>query len=159
MSLPEDENGFVLRDADVEDAGAVHDLSCQLAVALGDSDPDRKAVRDRLAELLQEPRARVLVVEGEHGVSGVATLWIKPDLAHGDTVVEIPTLVVDEGCRGRGIGKLLVRGVREISREHGASLIELVATRDNAAACSFYRSLGFSETDHLTLELIGGAEA
>jgi ribosomal protein S18 acetylase RimI-like enzyme len=148
-------SSFFVRDATDADAGEIYDLSRQLAAALGDSEPRRDAVRERLSELLEEPRAGVLVIEAEGRVRGVATLWIKPDLAHGDTVVEVPTLVVDEGCRGRGAGKLLMRGVREISREHGASLIELVATRDNSAARDFYRSLGFSETDHLTLELVG----
>lgn len=146
------ENGFDLRDATAGDADGVYGLSRQLAAALGDSDPRPEAVRDRLAELLAEPRARALVVEEEGRVRGVATLWIKPDLAHGDTVVEVPTLVVDEECRGRGAGRLLMRGVWDVAREHGASLIELVATRDNATARAFYRSLYFSETDHITLE-------
>jgi len=155
MDSPDRENGFTLRDAAVEDAAAVHGLSCQLASALGDSAPRRDAVRERLGELLDEPRARVLVAEEEERIIGVAALWIKPDLAHGDTVVELPTLVVDGGCRGRGVGSLLMSGVRDVAREHGASLIELVATRDNESALGFYRSLGFVWTDHVTLELVG----
>lgn len=154
MGSPRYENGFELRDAAAGDAGAIQDLARQLAVALGDAPPRREAVRDRLVELTAEPRARVLVVEEGGRVRGVAAVWIKPDLAHGDTVVEVPTLVVDEGCRGRGAGRLLMRGVREVAREHGASLVELVATRDNAAARAFYRSLGFAETDHITLEFV-----
>lgn len=154
MGSLSDENRFGLRDAIAGDAGELHALACQLAAALGDAPPRREAVRDRLAELLAEPRARILVIEEGDRVRGAATLWIKPDLAHGDTVVEVPTLVVDEACRGRGAGRLLMRGVREVAREAGASLIELVATRDNAAARAFYRSLGFAETDHIALELV-----
>lgn len=150
--------GFTLRDADAGDEEAVYRLSCQLAAALGDSEPRREAVRKRLSELLQEPRAWVLVIEEEGRVRGMVALWIKPDLAHGDTVVEVPTLVVDEDCRGYGVGRLLIEGVREIAREHGATLIELVATRDNSSARGFYRSLGFTETDHITLEFVGGQE-
>ncbi|WP_053057665.1 GNAT family N-acetyltransferase [Rubrobacter aplysinae] len=150
-----DAGGFLLRDADAGDEEAVYRLSRQLAAALGDSEPRQEAVRGRLLELLEEPRAGVLVAEERGRVRGVATLWIKPDLAHGDTVVEVPTLVVDEEARGRGIGRLLMRGVRDVARGYGASLIELVATRDNSAARAFYQALGFSETDHLTLELVG----
>ena len=36
-----------------------------------------------------------------------------------------------------------------------AALIELVATRENDAARAFYRSLGFVETEHITLEFVG----
>lgn len=154
MSSLNEENRFELRDARAEDAKLIHALTRQLAATLGDSPPRREAVRDRLVELLSENRARVLVAEEGAEVVGVAAIWIKPDLAHGDTVVEVPTLVVDESRRGRGAGRLLMRGVREVAREHGASLVELVATRDNAAARSFYLSLGFAETDHITLELV-----
>lgn len=144
-----------MRDAAAKDAADVHGLSRQLAAAIGDSPPEREAVGERLAELVAEPRARVLVAESDSGVIGVATLWVKPDLAHGDTVIEVPTLVVDESCRGLGVGALLVQAVRNISAEHGASLIELVATRDNASARAFYKSLGFVETDHISLEYVG----
>lgn len=149
------ENGFTVRHASAEDAAGVHGLSCQLAAAIGDSPPEREAVGERLAELISEPRARVLVAEDQSGIKGVATLWIKPDLAHGDTVVEVPTIVVDGSSRGLGLGKLLMRAVRDLAAEHGASLIELVATRDNAAARAFYKSLGFVETNHISLEYVG----
>lgn len=149
-------NGFSVREAAGEDTPAVYELARQLARAIGDSDPERDAVGGRLAELISSPGARVLIAEDESGVKGTATLWIKPDLAHGDTVVEVPTLVVDKDCRGRGVGRLLMHGVRHVAREHRASLIELVATRPNATARAFYRSLGFLETDHITLEFVGG---
>ena len=148
-----------MREATAEDAGAVHSLAGELAGALGDSRPRFEDVRARLLELLEEPRARVLVAEGEGGgVVGVASLWIKPDLAHGDTVVEVPTLVVAEGSRREGVGKLLMEEVRGLASKNGANLVELVATTSNVAAREFYRSLGFVETDHVTLEFVGDME-
>jgi ribosomal protein S18 acetylase RimI-like enzyme len=148
-----------VREATAEDAGAVHSLAGELAGALGDSRPRFEDVRARLLELLEEPRARVLVAEGEGGgVVGVASLWIKPDLAHGDTVVEVPTLVVAESSRREGVGKLLMEEVRRLAAKNDADLIELVATTQNVAAREFYRTLGFVETDHVTLEFVGDME-
>ena len=86
------------------------------------------------------------------------SLWIKPDLAHGDTVVEVPTLVVAEGSRRGGVGKLLMEEVRGLASENEADLIELVATTSNVAAREFYRALGFVESDHVTLEFVGDME-
>jgi ribosomal protein S18 acetylase RimI-like enzyme len=146
-----------VREARIGDFEEIHALAGDLARTVGDSAPDLEAVRVRLSELLEEPRARVLVAE-DGGVVGVASLWIKPDLAHGDTVVEVPTLVVAEGSRGEGVGKLLMQEVRRLSAENGAELIELVATTQNVAAREFYRSLGFVETDHVTLEFVGDME-
>ncbi len=149
-------NGENVREATKEDARSIHALTCDLAEAVGDARPDPDAVRGRLAELLDEPRARVFVAEDGGNVVGAASIWIKPDLAHGDTVIEVPMLVVSANHRRRGAGTLLMAEIKNLATESGASLIELVATRNNKTARSFYRSLGFVETDHISLEYVGG---
>jgi ribosomal protein S18 acetylase RimI-like enzyme len=148
-----------VREATERDAEMVHALAGELAGAVGDPTPDPGSVETRLAELLEEPRARVLVAEDDDGaVVGVASLWIKPDLAHGDTVVEVPMLVVSEERRREGVGKLLMEEVQRLAAENEANLIELVATTHNTAARDFYRSLGFVEMDHITLEFVGDVQ-
>ncbi len=144
-----------VREATRKDAEAIYALAGELADALGDQRPGSGTFRARLDELLEEPRARVLVAEDEGGVVGAASLWIKPDLAHGDTVVEAPMLVVSGNARHRGIGKLLVEAIQDVAAAENAALIELIATKDNGAARAFYRSLGFVETDHIALEFVG----
>ena len=147
------------RQATIEDAETIHSLACELAGIVGDSSPRFEDVRARLVELLEEPRALVLVAEsGDGAVVGVVSLWIKPDLAHGDTAVEVPMLVVTEGLRGAGVGKALMEEVRRLAAENAANLIELVATTQNVAAREFYRTLGFVETNHITLEFVGDME-
>ena len=148
-----------VREATVGDAAALHMLAVDLADALSDRRPAAQAVRERLSELLEEPRARVIVAEdSEAGVVGAATAWVKPDLAHGDRVVEVPMLVVSSGARRRGVGRLLVEEIRTIASAQDAALIELVATSDNVVAREFYRSLGFVETDHVALEFVGDTD-
>jgi ribosomal protein S18 acetylase RimI-like enzyme len=148
-----------VREATTDDAEAIHSLAGELAGTVGDRPPRFEYVQARLVELVEEPRARVLVAEGEDGeVVGVVSLWIKPDLAHGDTVVEVPTLVVAEGSRREGVGKLLMEEVQRLGAENGAGLIELAATTQNVPAREFYRTLGFVETDHVTLEFVGDME-
>jgi ribosomal protein S18 acetylase RimI-like enzyme len=144
-----------VREAVLEDADVLHVLIGELADALGDRSSRFEAMRARLDELLVEPRARVLVAEGEEGVVGAASLWIKPDLAHGDVVIEVPMLVVSGDARRRGIGKLLVGEIQRIAAEEDAALIELVATKENDVARAFYKSLGFIETEHIALEFVG----
>lgn len=144
-----------IREATQEDVEAVYTLACELAAAVRDSRPDPKAVGKRLEELLEGSRSWTLVAEGEGGIVGVMSFWIKPDLAHGDIVLEIPMLVVSEDSRREGVGKLLVEEVRKQAHEHSATTIELIATSDNTTAREFYRSLGFVETDHVALEFMG----
>jgi GNAT superfamily N-acetyltransferase len=147
-----------VRDATTEDAGGIHGLARELAETVGDEPPTEEAIRARLEELLDEPRARVLVAENEAGIVGGASFWIKPDLAHGDTVIEVPMLVVAEDHRRAGVGKLLMEEVRNVASDNGASQIELVATRANVTAREFYRSLGFVEADVVSLEFVGSQE-
>jgi ribosomal protein S18 acetylase RimI-like enzyme len=146
------------RNATTEDAGGIHGLARELAETIGDEPPTEEATRTRLEELLDEPRARVLVAENEAGIVGGASFWIKPDLAHGDTVIEVPMLVVAEDHRRAGVGKLLMEEVRNVASDNGASQIELVATRANVTAREFYRSLGFVEADVVSLEFVGSQE-
>ena len=147
-----------VREAKVEDAAEIQGLSRELAESIGDTPPTEEAIRARLEELLDEPSARVLVAENEAGVVGGASFWIKPDLAHGDIVVEVPMLVVAEEHRRSGVGRLLMEEVRNIASDNDASQIELVATRANVTAREFYRSLGFVEADVVSLEYVGSQE-
>ena len=145
-----------VREATVEDAAEIHALVRELADAVGDRHPDPDAVKGRLVELLEEARAGVLVAEGgEGGISGAVSYWIKPDLAHGDTVAEVPMLVVAGGARRNGVGRMLMDEVRERAAQNGAAIVELVATRHNETAREFYRSLGFVEADLVALEFVG----
>ena len=147
-----------VREAKVEDAAEIQGLARELAESIGDTPPTEEAIRARLEELLEEPSARVLVAENEAGVVGGASFWIKPDLAHGDIVVEVPMLVVTEEHRRSGVGRLLMEEVRNIASDNDASQIELVATRANVTAREFYRSLGFVEADVVSLEYVGSQE-
>jgi ribosomal protein S18 acetylase RimI-like enzyme len=151
-------SNYKVREAKVEDAAQICGLARELAETVGDSLSAEETIRARLEELLDEPRARVLVAENEARVVGGASFWIKPDLAHGDTVIEVPMLVVAEDHRRAGVGKLLMEEVRNVASDNGASQIELVATRANVTAREFYRSLGFVEADVVSLEFVGSQE-
>ena len=149
---------YKVREANVEDAAEICGLARELAETVGDDPPTEEATRARLEELLDEPRVRVLVAENEAGLVGEASFWIKPDLAHGDTVVEVPMLIVAEDHRRAGVGRLLMEEVRNVASDNGASQIELIATSENVTARAFYRSLGFVETDVVSLEYVGSQE-
>lgn len=151
-------SGLHVREAAPADAEDVHALACELAGTLGDRLPSRKEVAARLSELLEAPRARVLLAEEDGEVLGAASLWVKPDLAHGDTVVEVPMLAVASGQRRQGVGRCLMAEARRIAADNDATLIELVATRDNLPAREFYRSLGFVEANVVALEFLGDLE-
>jgi hypothetical protein len=81
------ESEIEIREATTEDAADIQRLARELAETVGDAPPVEGAVRKRLEELLETPRARVLVLENGRRVVGAASFWVKPDHAHGDAVV------------------------------------------------------------------------
>ena len=137
-------SNYKVREANVEDAAEICGLASELAETVGDEAPTEKATRARLEELLDEPRARVLVAENEARIVGGVSFWIKPDLAHGDTVVEVPMLVVAEDHRRAGVGRLLMEEVRDVASDNDASQIELVATPASARRCQVLATSGSS---------------
>ncbi len=60
-------------------------------------------------------------------------------------------LAVEKGCRGRGLGKRLVRELLERLRATDAVKIHLQVFSDNAELLDFYRAFGFYRRDDLIM--------
>ena len=105
-----------------------------------------KQVGSRLRRLAGSGSDRVLVavLEGRIvGLAGVHVAW----MVHADNpTARLMSLVVDEGCRGKGIGRRLVEASVEFSRAWGCDRLELTSRLERAGAHSFYEAVGFSHT-------------
>jgi ribosomal protein S18 acetylase RimI-like enzyme len=65
-------------------------------------------------------------------------------LEEGDSV-EIKNIALEEGSRGRGIGRLAIRAAADVARERGARRL-VVGTADTAeGTIAFYRRVGFRD--------------
>lgn len=88
---------------------------------------------------------------GDGTLCGFAEIGARPyvDGCHSTPVAYLEGWYVEEGLRGRGIGRALVRAVEEWARSRGylelASDTELVNTRSQAA----HAALGFDEVDRI----------
>jgi ribosomal protein S18 acetylase RimI-like enzyme len=59
----------------------------------------------------------------------------------------IRDIIVDEPWRKRGIGKSLMQDAHKWAKQQGASSVELIAFSFNTEALSFYRNLGYLDSD------------
>jgi len=82
--------------------------------------------------------SRFLVVETGHGVMGCAEL-----APLSRAVAEVRSLVVDEGCRGRGFGSHLVEELQRLARQDGFSTLCAFTHHP-----SHFVRLGFSIVPH-----------
>ncbi len=114
-------------------------------------EPDFRAdpVRQRrgLVLLLADPARRVAFVAEEGGrVVGMATAQLVVSTAEGGDSALVEDVVVEEGRRGRGAGRLLLAAIAAWARARGATRLQLLADRENAAALAFYARLGWRGT-------------
>ena len=107
-------------------------ISHLLEVGFGGPSPDD------LADRLNSPHGRILVVE--LGDSVVGTL----SLAREGADAGIYGLVIDPSWQGRGIGRDALRRACEQLRADGAARIGLDVAVDNERALALYTSVGFT---------------
>lgn len=106
-------------------------------------------VRKVFRRMERYPDFKLLVAEDNGRVVGTTILAVLPGFAHGTSpfcVVEY--VVVDEACRSRGIGKLLMESVKSIAKDAGCYKIMLTSDVRRERAHKFYRSLGFEPSAH-----------
>jgi ribosomal protein S18 acetylase RimI-like enzyme len=95
---------------------------------------------------LSEAGLTPLVAEREGRVIGCLTLSVMTVLHRPKPVGRISMLVVDEPCRGAGIGTLLVAAAEVRLREKGCGLVEVTSNARRTRAHAFYERLGYERT-------------
>lgn len=106
---------------------------------------DAVRVRARLDDVLADQRTVLIAAEVDGVVSGVAALHVMPLLEHDGYRGRLTALVVDESCRGQGVGRRLVTEVEQEARRLGCRDMEVTSSRTRDAAQSFYRNLGYED--------------
>lgn len=131
-----------IRDAVEGDAEALSPLLEQLMHK--PQTPEQIRIRLRRLAATGADRVLVAVVEGRvAGVAGLTYAW----MLHVDApTARLMSIVVDEACRGRGIGRRLIEASLEQSRIWGCDRIELTSRLERGAAHSFYEAVGFEHT-------------
>ena len=82
-------------------------------------------------------------------VAGWAHVYRYPNV-QSELRVEVAALVVDEVCRGRGVGKALMRRTEEWAAELGCVAVSLRSNVTRDGAHRFYQGLGYAvvKTQH-----------
>ena len=95
---------------------------------------------------------KALLGDEEHGIfvaqqlDGRVVGWVHGyvyKLLYNEPSTQVAGLVVDEGSRGCGVGKALMKAVEAWSREKGCVVIGLRSNIKRKEAHIFYKNLGF----------------
>jgi len=148
-----------VRPAGPQDAPGV----AALLIELGYPGDSVEQVRERLARWARAENAAVLVAEYQARLAGVVAVTAIPYFEHEGSWGRIVALVVAEGNRGRGIGRLLVDSAEQAALELGCVTMELTSARRRPEAHAFYRALGYQDWCPLSAryvkDLVPGASA
>jgi len=132
---------LLIRPATAHDAQSIARLLTQLGYPTDAADVPRRLERMRGAE-----RSLVLLAERGGQVVGLATLHILSVLNRPRDVAWLTALVVDEGARGEGVGRALVREVEEHARKAECEWLSVTTATDRHGAREFYPQIGMQET-------------
>ncbi len=128
---------FVIRQAGFEDAGAIYALI---------KEHPRELVPRSIGDIVQNiDRCLVCVLQGR--IVGTASWQILPEIGRAAyPAIEIKSVTVAKGFKGRGIGRALVKAaIRRVTRLHPAQLVVLTFTP------GYFRRFGFREVPKASL--------
>jgi GNAT superfamily N-acetyltransferase len=129
----------VIRTARGADRVDLARLSTQLGYPMSDGE-----AAARLSEIAGHPDHALFVAER----GGRLAAWLQvslPRIFESPRQAEIAGLVVDEGERGRGIGRALIAEAERWARASGCSALRVRSNVVRERAHDFYRREGFAE--------------
>lgn len=137
-----------VREAGVEDVGAVASAVESLLAELGGRRPARSELETEVRALLDDPEGgSVLIAEADGDVVGMLSASWQRAIHVPGIYATIQDLWVDEAWRSRGVGAELVEAIASQARGRGVSRLEVGLPRETFAAIasteSFYRRNGF----------------
>jgi GNAT superfamily N-acetyltransferase len=137
--LPPDLPEVTLRTARLADAPAFASLATQLGYP---SLPQQ--VEQRLARVVDDPQHLLLAAVSQGRVVGWAHAYLCC-LVETDTFAEIGGLVVEESCRGTGVGGKLLAKLEDWARQQGCTALSARSNVIRHEAHKFYAARGYQQ--------------
>jgi ribosomal protein S18 acetylase RimI-like enzyme len=124
--------------------------------SLGEStETERATLKERFAALLdvkmgfskngfRRPGAELWVLEGESG-EFLGHLWLtaRDDARTGTPTLQVTTLGIVRGARGKNYGRLLMQKAEQAAREKGIEVMSLEVAGNNRRARDMFKDLGY----------------
>jgi len=149
-----------LRAAAAADLPAIARL-CRSHALYEQAAPPDPGQAERLARLLfaASPRLRCLVAAAGEDVVGFASWSLECSTWRAAEYAHLDCLFVEDGFRGRGVGRALLERVASHAAELGATRLEWQTPAWNASAIRFYERLGATGAEKRRFHLEGGSLA
>jgi GNAT superfamily N-acetyltransferase len=97
-------------------------------------------------EAIADPDSRIFVIEGAHGLVGMAVARITEQGHHSMSdarVVELSRVVIAPPVRGTGLGRALIEAASSFGKEQGAGFLTAKLFTGNVDGRAFWDRMGF----------------
>ena len=130
---------MVIRNTTLNDAPQLLSLMEQLGYP--QTIPDMK---DRLQQYMSSD-SQVLIAENQGLIMGLIAFFCFPLFVSSGKSCRIAALVVDETCRGQGVGRDLLKAAEERAKQQGCVILDLTSglRRAKDGSHEFYKNLGY----------------
>ena len=113
---------------------------------------DTNRAKLALATLIEHPHyGRIWLIVRDHANVGYVVVTYGYSVELGGVYLDVDELLISAGHRRQGIGRTALAFAETYAKEHRIDFIVLEVSNSNDEARSFYRSLGFSETNELMM--------
>jgi glucosamine-phosphate N-acetyltransferase len=126
-------------------AGDFREVERLLAQLWPDTAIDSALLKRTFVRILKSKQGRCFCAVERGALVGFCSLSIRDSLWQQGRLSHVDELVVDEGCRKRGIGSALLEAAITFAAARGCARIELDSAFARKRAHRFYESFGFDK--------------
>ena len=134
-----------VRRATAADAADLGRLLYDFNTEFSSPTPDAETLAERIGKFIEGGDATFLLAGA--GPDGFAELRYRPTLYSEGLDAHLEELYVVPAQRGRGLGRALLEAAMDVSREQGATRVDLGTSEDDTAARALYESAGFTNRE------------
>lgn len=138
---------LVVQEASSSDIPIILQLLYDLGRPRPQEDQDVDLFRKAVSRYISDGDKRMLVaVADDVKIVGMASAILLPRLNQKGAELYMPELVVFDGYRSRGVGRMLINACAKIAEEEGCHRIRLESGNQRTGAHAFYVRMGFDQT-------------
>lgn len=109
----------------------------------------QKSRESMFLELLSRPDVKIFVAEESSKLIGVADLFILPIIRRGYYQGHVEDMVITESARGKGVGSMIMKAIKDYCKENNISVIKLTSSFELEDAHKFYEKQGGVHTEKM----------
>jgi len=138
-----------VRLADKNDMDSLLSLMGYLLSIDGDFPQNKDDQRRGFQMVIDSDSAWMFVAELDGKVVGMCHLYKYISTVQGGYVGMVEDVVIDKSASGKGIGLKMFEFLEGFAKEQGLSRLQLMVSKDNTPAISFYKKQDWQVTDFI----------